>query len=609
MPTPEADSTSENDNERPVREKFKKASLGALPKYGVVPTDEPDEAEEDADARRRSAESPDDPSSTGNNDREHPEANGVVAPAGSTHKHAHVSHDDAEDQRTTDRPTKASQRNAEVPTDGGEEGSGSAQQPPSQVIGETAVPDAQILSGSDDSDGREEAPAVTPAPSPPTDAAMEDARDRLVSPKKKRSRDQFDKDHAKEELQPAASEDEPRRSQELERVPSGTNRSSRTTRDEPEKKRYRDASQEAATKDAETETTILPTTGFSNTSATSPFGALAANKISPSASPNLGSSASSDDRPASSSAFAASGFGALAGSSVSGFGTLGAAAKSSGTSPFGSLAATKPASSGFGALSETKAATGPGGFGSTVTGPSAFGSGASGFGKLGGGLASGFGGFGSKAGSGIIGLSDKPAKAFGAPEEDDDDDDDDDDDGNDDDVVEDGETTRQASEDRRSHEHEVATGEEGEETVFSGQAKLYYLNRGSNPANHGWKERGLGLLKLNTSVPTADVAASPAEGDIGEGESEPGANTDKKKAARLIMRAMGVYRVILNVPVYKHMKLLSPEGDVPTSTKSSRSLMLTIIEEGKPVMLQIKFRDSTSALDLYDKVTNLQQDM
>ena len=126
----------------------------------------------------------------------------------------------------------------------------------------------------------------------------------------------------------------------------------------------------------------------------------------------------------------------------------------------------------------------------------------------------------------------------------------------------------------------VETGEEGEMNVFAAHAKLYHLMRGDNPADHGWKERGAGLLKVNMT----DPAMQAKDTEEGQGEAEKTA----KRSARLLMRASGVYRVILNVPIYKGMKLLSPEGHVPTSSKSSKSLMLTIVEDGKPVMMQLK---------------------
>lgn len=156
--------------------------------------------------------------------------------------------------------------------------------------------------------------------------------------------------------------------------------------------------------------------GFSDTSATSPFGALASSK-SP-----------TSQQQTSSSAFAASGFGSLAASSSSGFGSL---SKSNGLSSFAAPATAKPESL---KKDDIKPASGSafGGLGSAssfaTAGGSAFG-GSSGFGKLG---SSAFGGgfgltgasklssFASGSGGGVLGSSAKPPKPFGVSADDDD---------------------------------------------------------------------------------------------------------------------------------------------------------------------------------------------
>jgi hypothetical protein len=145
----------------------------------------------------------------------------------------------------------------------------------------------------------------------------------------------------------------------------------------------------------------------------------------------------------SASAFTSSGFGSLAASSTSGFAALAASKPSvfgSGTIPqisgFGALAGSSPVipdtskvKLGFGGAStEPLGSTPGGGFGITST---------TGFGALGGGFGGGFAGFtggsgpklSSFAASGtpdIVG-SEKPAKAFGAPESDEEEDSEDDD--------------------------------------------------------------------------------------------------------------------------------------------------------------------------------------
>jgi hypothetical protein len=144
----------------------------------------------------------------------------------------------------------------------------------------------------------------------------------------------------------------------------------------------------------------------------------------------------SDKPQTSSSAFATSGFGSLAASSTSGFATLAA----SRPSVFGS--GIKPPLSGFGALAATNTVstdtlTAKAGFGSLAadTSKSVLGSGFSSankisFGTLGSGFGGGFGGFISGSGPKLSSFAsttnpdtigtEKPAKAFGAPESDED---------------------------------------------------------------------------------------------------------------------------------------------------------------------------------------------
>jgi len=167
-------------------------------------------------------------------------------------------------------------------------------------------------------------------------------------------------------------------------------------------------------------------------------------KISPDTSPRPAFGIDTKDKAqTSASAFANSGFGSLAASSTSGFASLAASKPSvfgSGTAPqlsgFGGLAGGNPVipdtsqvKLAFGGTStEPLGSTLGGGFGNTGT---------TGFGALGGGFGGGFVGFtggsgpklSSFAASGtpdIVG-SEKPAKAFGAPESDEEEDSEDDD--------------------------------------------------------------------------------------------------------------------------------------------------------------------------------------
>jgi Ran-binding protein 3 len=159
-------------------------------------------------------------------------------------------------------------------------------------------------------------------------------------------------------------------------------------------------------------TTKIPAgSGFANTSASSPFASLATTK-SPSEQPQP-----------TTSAFASSAFGALAGSSTSAFGALGqnktlSSFASPGSTPAPGEDSAKPAPSAFGGISSTASPF-------ATAGSSGFGSSASGFGKLGNGFGGGFGGLGggskltsfaSSGTPGVIGSSTKTGiTAFGAP--------------------------------------------------------------------------------------------------------------------------------------------------------------------------------------------------
>jgi len=72
-------------------------------------------------------------------------------------------------------------------------------------------------------------------------------------------------------------------------------------------------------------------------------------------------------------------------------------------------------------------------------------------------------------------------------------------------------------------ETDTKTGEEDEECIHSVRAKLY------EDENNSWKERGIGLLKINC-------------------------NKENKSKVRLVMRTEGILRVILNERIIPGMK-------------------------------------------------------
>jgi len=82
----------------------------------------------------------------------------------------------------------------------------------------------------------------------------------------------------------------------------------------------------------------------------------------------------------------------------------------------------------------------------------------------------------------------------------------------------------------------VITGEEEEVVVYSVRAKLFTSNK--EVENGAWKERGVGLFKIN----------------IGNADPNVTGNTSTNKA-RLVMRAEGAKRLMLNVGLFSSMSV------------------------------------------------------
>lgn len=302
------------------------------------------------------------------------------------------------------------------------------------------------------------------------------------------------------------------------------------------------------------------TSGFSDTSASSPFATLVSQAM-----PNSQLSQTSHD------AFAASGFGALAGSSTSGFGALGKsvgknsfldALRESTSSPKSVAKNANPTSvfpkSPFASISPATTSLGTSGFAS-------FGGSGSGFGALNAGgkkLESFAGGSGLPA----IGLGNKSRKPFGAA--DDEDDADQEDEGQDSTELETPELpTDENTQDPRFHPQALSSGEEDEETIFSARAKLFVFIQDGDKKS--WKERGVGVLKLNVPKASSD--------DVG-------------KKARLLMRAEGSQRLVLNTPITKDFKFGTVTGDKPTS--ASNMFLGTLPGQTELLSMQLKVLSS-----------------
>ncbi|RDL33621.1 Uncharacterized protein BP5553_07989 [Venustampulla echinocandica] len=418
----------------------------------------------------------------------------------------------------------------------------------------------------------------------------EEMRERISSPKKKRGRDQDDdtKDLAGSALdKPGSAAD------------GNTVNGSRTTRLEPEKKRPRDASEDkvTATDSSDTKKQSSTNSEMSNKRAASPqksaFGGPLGNKSQTSA-----------------TAFASSGFASLAASSTSPFGSLGA----SKPSIFGG--GSQPTTSGFGALAGAKSSSAntdaPIGGTTASTQKSApklgFGGGAtSGFSGLGSGTGSVFGsglGNGFSGGSGpklssfaapgkeSIVLGAKPAKAFGAPESEEESD------GSDSEAAsgtDDEEGSNVIADDKKKTKItkvHVDNGESGEATLLQLRAKLFRLES----KEVGWKERGVGTLKVNVPKACAsfDNNGRPIPGsfDISGLEEEPEDPT-APRVPRLIMRQENTHRVILNTAIFKAMRF----EDKPST--NAAQMIFTAFEgttEPKHTSMLVKMSEANAKL-------------
>lgn len=338
--------------------------------------------------------------------------------------------------------------------------------------------------------------------------------------------------------------------------------------DERESKRARDK------EEVKPATSIPAGSGFANTSAASPFAAMAAKPAPPKTSQKTEAlPQTSDDK------FKASGFGSLASSSASPFGSFGSAAK--GGSPFGGA----PKLSSFASPAATSSAAAPSasGFGSLGGAKSSFG-GSTGFGGasssvFGGSFASkplGTSSFATPGAPGITGLSSKPERAFGAPGDKEESDGSDHEDDGDENPEKDAEEGRRGSQ-PLSATAPTETGEEHEDSAWVGRAKLYTMD--GEGKERGWKERGTGNIKLNVT------------------KEEP-------KKARFVLRADGTHRLILNAAVTKTLVFgADSEGAKP---KDGRLLFNSPNSEGNLDMHLLKLK-SERAVELWEQVAQVQK--
>ena len=321
---------------------------------------------------------------------------------------------------------------------------------------------------------------------------------------------------------------------------------------------------------------LSPTSGFGNASSKSPFASLDSSK-SPFASSGGATNGSRGG------GFASSGFASFAKSASSPFGALSPSKpeaqprsteeeKSSTANEVSkeplSFASSAAQSSGFSALAGQKKSVFGGELGSTSPFVSATASGAAPLKSFA--SSSAFGGANGLSGA-------KPTKTFddAADEENSDGE------GAEDESAHTVGTETENRQDERFYEQDLETGEEGEKSVFTRRAKLYYMPAGA------WKERGVGVFKVNCKkVKIEGEAEKPADANADAEEEEEDVEAGSAAVvARFIFRTDGNHRTMLNSPVTKDVSFKERPGD-----QNGKSRIFTGFVDGRPTPCLITVR-------------------
>ncbi|PRT56275.1 Ran-specific GTPase-activating protein 2 [Wickerhamiella sorbophila] len=114
----------------------------------------------------------------------------------------------------------------------------------------------------------------------------------------------------------------------------------------------------------------------------------------------------------------------------------------------------------------------------------------------------------------------------------------------------------------------VQTGEENESTLFTSRARLYALSFADTAA--GWKERGVGVLKVNV---------------------------DDSNRARIVMRSEGLLRVVLNMPLAKNTQI---NKGFKSSLVTEKFVQIVGIETDVPHKYALKLPSKELATELFE---------
>ncbi|KAK9238516.1 hypothetical protein V1525DRAFT_400745 [Lipomyces kononenkoae] len=147
----------------------------------------------------------------------------------------------------------------------------------------------------------------------------------------------------------------------------------------------------------------------------------------------------------------------------------------------------------------------------------------------------------------------------------------------------------------------VETGEEMETSIFNCRAKLYVLD--PTEADKGWKERGVGVLHLNVRNDDSVTATdTPEPSSTDESKESTPAGRERKSKARIVMRADGVLKVILNLPLVKGIEVMK---GMKSSLASEKFVRISAWENHKPIQYALRMGNENVATEFYDAAEGL----
>ncbi|KAK9478696.1 hypothetical protein V1514DRAFT_330171 [Lipomyces japonicus] len=147
----------------------------------------------------------------------------------------------------------------------------------------------------------------------------------------------------------------------------------------------------------------------------------------------------------------------------------------------------------------------------------------------------------------------------------------------------------------------IETGEEQETSIFTCRAKLYSLSPAQ--ADLGWKERGTGVLRLNTRSDNEDDSNNndknnKTDNDDTDSTAKPNNN---KNRSRIIMRSDGALRVILNLPLIKPVEVMA---GMKSSLSSEKFARVSAWENGQPIQYAFRMANQSLATEFIEAVRN-----